>query len=602
MPLNPFTSFTNHLLKNKENKEYSNGSNGDLRIGTPTNFQHHIQVKHDKKKNEFIGLPSEWKNLLEKNNIKCVTEENRKAALEAIHLYNKVVKEKSSQKYIKKITDSDDRIDLSGDELDLSQNETENNSNYQNKPKANSIENKNNANSSIYPRFDDSVSNDIESLKINDKLSATNKIYPIIDDTLTKANPSTTSLSSSSIKSTSSNSSILPNKNEFENLLPPSKPPPLPPMPEPKLCIFGPPPPIPPKPEKQINKVESNTNNNESIANDINQPYVKNINNDANMVHNNTKYDNIKRNKKKPARMNEADARRILETMVTPGDPQMKYELKDKLGSGAAGEVYRAICKKTQEQVAIKRMLLEKQQRKDLIITEIQVMRDMNFQSIVNYIECYLYDKELWIVMEYLEGGALTDIVLETVMDENQMATVTKECLLALDYLHSHNIIHRDVKSDNVLVGMNGQVKLTDFGFCAEVNADEKRCTVVGTPYWMSPELVKKQKYDKKVDIWSLGILIIEMIDGEPPYLHETPLKALYLIAANGKPSVKEESKSRLSSELTSFLDRCLEVNPEKRADTKELLVHPFIAKAKSLSLLEPNIKAVKELKKEGKH
>ena len=221
----------------------------------------------------------------------------------------------------------------------------------------------------------------------------------------------------------------------------------------------------------------------------------------------------------------------------------------------------------------------------------------MNFKSIVNYIECYLYEKELWIVMEYLEGGALTDIVLETVMDENQMATVTKECLLALDYLHSHNIIHRDVKSDNVLVGMNGEVKLTDFGFCAELNADEKRCTVVGTPYWMSPELVKKQKYDKKVDVWSLGILIIEMIDGEPPYLHETPLKALYLIAANGKPSVKEESKGRLSSELINFLDRCLEVDPEKRADTKELLSHPFLAKAGSLRDLEPNIRAVKELK-----
>ena len=99
------------------------------------------------------------------------------------------------------------------------------------------------------------------------------------------------------------------------------------------------------------------------------------------------------------------------------------------------------------------------------------------------------------------------------------------------------------------------------------------------------------------MDIWSLGILIIEMIDGEPPYLHETPLKALYLIAANGKPTVKDESKVRLSPELVNFLDRCLEVNPEDRADTKELLNHPFIAKAKSLSVLEPNIKAVKELK-----
>lgn len=87
------------------------------------------------------------------------------------------------------------------------------------------------------------------------------------------------------------------------------------------------------------------------------------------------------------------------------------------------------------------------------------------------------------------------------------------------------------------------------------------------------------------------------MIDGEPPYLHETPLKALYLIAANGKPSVRDESKARLSADILNFLDRCLEVNPELRADTKELLAHPFIAKAKSLTLLEPNIKAVKELK-----
>lgn len=107
----------------------------------------------------------------------------------------------------------------------------------------------------------------------------------------------------------------------------------------------------------------------------------------------------------------------------------------------------------------------------------------------------------------------------------------------------------------------------------------------------------QRQKYDKKIDVWSLGILIIEMIDGEPPYLHETPLKALYLIAANGKPTVKDENRTRLSPELVNFLDRCLEVNPEKRADTKELLAHPFLAKATKLSILEPNIRAVKDLK-----
>ena len=95
-----------------------------------------------------------------------------------------------------------------------------------------------------------------------------------------------------------------------------------------------------------------------------------------------------------------------------------------------------------------------------------------------------------------------------------------------------------------------------------------------------------------------MGILTIEMIDGEPPYLHETPLRALYLIAANGKPSVKEDSKERLSNDLKDFLDKCLEVEPELRAETKDLLKHPFISKAKPLSSLEANIKAVRDMKK----
>ncbi|CAF1003024.1 unnamed protein product [Brachionus calyciflorus] len=582
------------------NKKKDHGQSDDMKIGMPTNFQHNINVKHDKERNQFIGLPNEWRVLLETNNIKF--EANKEAALEAIHLYNKAVKgRQKSQKFLKKMTDSEERIDLSGDELDSNDlSFSKSSSNFSNRPN----------------QFSNSPCGSNSSLNNQSSNSFTNQsyLYPVLPTTANTLAPQKPklqeSLSSSYINTGEPKlAEELNNVHIDDNII--SKPvlKPLPSLPinqtkdtnnnpSPKK-LNGPvtPPPVPPK-TNQIYPKLNNLNTPQTINNQPASPTLQNNTPNFETKKNDEKnIEKIKRNKKKPQRITEQEARQILETMVTPGDPHDKYILKDKLGSGAAGEVYRAINKRTNLQVAIKRMLLEKQQRKDLIITEIQVMKDMHFKSIVNYIECFLYEKELWIVMEYLEGGALTDIVLETVMDEGQMATVTKECLLALDYLHSHNIIHRDVKSDNVLVGMKGEVKLTDFGFCAELNADEKRCTVVGTPYWMSPELVKKHKYDKKVDIWSLGILIIEMIDGEPPYLHETPLKALYLIAANGKPSVKEESKSRLSKELVHFLDRCLEVDPEKRADTKELLAHPFIAKAGSLSDLEPNIRAVKEIK-----
>jgi serine/threonine protein kinase len=127
-----------------------------------------------------------------------------------------------------------------------------------------------------------------------------------------------------------------------------------------------------------------------------------------------------------------------------------------------------------------------------------------------------------------------------------------------------------------VLIGGDGRVKLADFGFTAVLHSiNEKRKSMVGTPYWMAPEVIRGEYYDSSIDIWSLGIMALECAQGDPPHMEESPVRALFLITTSPAPTLKEPEK--WSAHFNDFISKCLNLNPAERWSAKQLLEHPFL-------------------------
>ncbi|KAF5891257.1 serine/threonine-protein kinase PAK 6-like isoform X2, partial [Clarias magur] len=239
-----------------------------------------------------------------------------------------------------------------------------------------------------------------------------------------------------------------------------------------------------------------------------------------------------------------AQFKAALQMVVDKGDPRTYLENFVKIGEGSTGVVCIAREKHSGKQVAVKMMDLRRQQRRELLFNEVVIMRDYRHKNVVEMYKSALVEEELWVIMEYLQGGALTNIVSETRLTEEQIATVCDAVLQALAYLHAQGVIHRDIKSDSILLTLDGRIKLSDFGFCAQISKDiPKRKSLVGTPYWMAPEVISKTPYGTEVDVWSLGIMVVEMVDGEPPYFSDTPIAAMKRLRDETAPSVRNAQK-----------------------------------------------------------
>lgn len=265
-----------------------------------------------------------------------------------------------------------------------------------------------------------------------------------------------------------------------------------------------------------------------------------------------------------------------------------QFTMIKRLGKGGAAIVYLGIHEQTGEKAAIKQIPLDEKSLANMedIMAEIDFMKKLDHPNIVRFKQHIQTKDNLFIVLEFVEKGSLSETLKQAgTLPEGLVAVFMKQVLEGLRYLHSLGFVHRDIKCDNLLVTSDNIIKLADFGVATTAKVKNAKSMmetlaaggteVVGTPYWMAPEVIEMRVPTTASDIWSVGCTTIECLTGKPPFFDLGPLSALFKIVESTTPPIP----SGISEECRDFLIRCFKRKARERAAADDLLQHPFILK-----------------------
>lgn len=245
-----------------------------------------------------------------------------------------------------------------------------------------------------------------------------------------------------------------------------------------------------------------------------------------------------------------------------------------KIASGTFGTVYKVVDKITGMRFAAKILSPRNNFEKQLIINEFALTKLCKHCNIIEFYSIYEFDKKIWILQELMDISLAKLLSQDRMMPEAIIIFILKEVLFAINFIHKKQRIHRDIKSDNVLISFDGRIKLCDLGLSAQLlNERQFRSTIVGTPAWIAPEIASGSRYDKKVDIWSFGILAIELIEGEPPLFRSDPILILQNIV---RTEIMLKNPHAVSQGLVEVIQYCTDKNPKNRKSASELLELPI--------------------------